>query len=236
MRLNINEMARRLELPVTTVERWIRQGRIPMQKSGYDCIFEAAVLEKWARKHHFSFTASAEALLEDKTGQAPAADFGSLSSAMKRGRVVYHIKGDSVTDLLCAVVDQLPDLSASQKAELLEKLLERERLTSTGIGKGIAIPHPRSPMPDLVSQPTVITCFLEHAVDFSAIDDQPVRVLFLLLSPNVKNHLHLLSRLSFCVRDDAFVSYLNTVPDIDSFFNKIDECEKKLDKAERSQG
>jgi len=235
MRLNINEMARRLKLPASTIERWIRQGRIPLQKSGRECIFEAAILEKWAKKHHFPFTASTKALLEDKTRPASPAEFGSLSAAMQRGGAYYHMPGDDVTTVLTAVLDQLPQLSGPQKTELLEKLLEREHLTSTGIGKGIAIPHPRSPMPQMVSIPAVSTCFLAHPVDFSAIDDQPVQILFLLLSPDVKTHLHLLSRISFCVRDDAFVAFLKSIPGRDAFFDKIEVFEKQLDQAERGR-
>jgi PTS system nitrogen regulatory IIA component len=235
MRLNINEMARRLKLPSSTIERWIRQGRIPMQKSGRDCIFEAVVLEKWARTHHLSFTASSNALLENKVRDTFPAEGGSLSVAMQHGGIYYHTPGDDVTTVLTAVVEQLPQLSPPNQKELLEKLLEREHLASTGIGKGVAIPHPRSPMPKIVSIPSVSTCFLARPVDFAAIDDQPVQILFLLLSPDVKTHLHLLSRLSFCMRDDAFVAFLQSIPARDVFFDNIKVFEKQLDQAERSR-
>ncbi|MCP3950984.1 MAG: helix-turn-helix domain-containing protein, partial [Desulfobacterales bacterium] len=48
MKLNINEIARCLDLPVSTLDRWIRQGRIPVQKSGPNWSFDAQVLKKWA--------------------------------------------------------------------------------------------------------------------------------------------------------------------------------------------
>jgi PTS system nitrogen regulatory IIA component len=79
----------------------------------------------------------------------------------------------------------------------------------------------------------ILTCFLEKPIDFAAIDDQPVFVMFVLISPTIKIHLHLLSRLSFCVRDHAFVEFLKTHPDSDAFFLKIAEFERQLDKADR---
>src|SRR5438067_6676418 len=87
---------------------------------------------------------------------------------------------------------------------LYHVLLAREALGSTGIGKGIAIPHVRNPIVLHLSRPMVTLCFLERAVDFGAIDRKPVTTLFTLISPTVRAHLHLLSRLGFALRDPKF--------------------------------
>jgi len=55
-----------------------------------------------------------------------------------------------------------------------------------------------------IDEPAVILAFLSQPVDFQAIDRQPVSVLFVLLSPNVRSHLQLLSRLMFALHDDVF--------------------------------
>jgi PTS system nitrogen regulatory IIA component len=62
-----------------------------------------------------------------------------------------------------------------------------------------------------------------------AVDSRPVFVLFLLLSPTPREHLQILSRLSFCVRDDAFVAFLKDRPDTDDFFARIAAFEQALD-------
>jgi PTS system nitrogen regulatory IIA component len=87
---------------------------------------------------------------------------------------------------------------------LLRVLLAREALQSTAIGDGIAIPHVRNPIVLHVPRPMVTLCFLEHPVDFGALDGTPVHVLFTLISPTVRAHLRLLSRLSFALHDPAF--------------------------------
>lgn len=225
MKLTIHEIAQSLCLPMSTVRRWIRQGRIPIHKSGSDYVFNEAILKKWAAAHHLTFSPPQKVV--DKQ---PAVKVENLFSAMKRGGVFHGIKGDDGPKALKAAVNIIPVLTNNKKENLYERLLERESLTSTGIGKGVAIPHPHRPLSDDDFNPVITTCFLEKPIDFAAIDDKPVFVMFILLCPTVKDHLHLLSRLAFCVRNDLFVEFLRTSPSSDDFFLKIIEFEKQLDR------
>jgi len=83
---------------------------------------------------------------------------------------------------------------------LLNVLLERESLGSTGIGHGVAIPHGRSPD---VGAPLVVLGRSRMDVDFDSIDGQPTRLYFLLVAPETggNEHLHLLSRIARLMRD-----------------------------------
>ncbi|MEE8432371.1 MAG: PTS sugar transporter subunit IIA [Candidatus Desulfatibia sp.] len=227
MKLSIKEVAKCLQLPLSTVERWIRQGRIPIQKSGNNLIFNDSAIEKWAEVHNLPFTKPQK----DKAPQE-GSRLENLLPVMKRGGVLHNVKGSDVPAVLQYAVNKMPALSASVKIRLYERLLERENLTSTGIGKGVALPHPHDPLADIIEKPLIATCFLEKPIDFAAIDDKPVFVMFILLSPTIKIHLHLLSRLSYCVRDNAFVEFLKTSSDSDAFFSKIADFEKQLDKAD----
>jgi PTS system nitrogen regulatory IIA component len=97
---------------------------------------------------------------------------------------------------------------------LLQVLLAREALGTTAVGDGIAIPHVRNPILLQTMQPAAITlCFLATPVDFGALDGGPVRILFLLTSPTVKVHLHLLSRLAYALHDGPFRAALNSACD-----------------------
>lgn len=226
MRLTLKEVAQCLHLPLSTVERWIRQGRIPIQRAENGLIFNDSALEKWAATHNLPFTRP----LKDRPLQE-VSRLENLLPVMQRGGVLPNVKGDDVPTVLQTAVQNIQALSEVEKPALYERLLERENLTSTGIGKGVAIPHPHDPLADVMDKPLITTCFLEKWIDFAAIDDQPVFVMFILISPTIKIHLHLLSRLSFCVRDDAFVEFLKTAPDEDVFFSKIAEIEKQFEKA-----
>ena len=88
---------------------------------------------------------------------------------------------------------------------LLQVLLARETLGSTGIGDGLAIPHVRNPIVMHIPRPMITLCFLEQAIEFGALDGQPVHTLFTIVSPTIRAHLRLLARLGFALRQAAFV-------------------------------
>ena len=100
------------------------------------------------------------------------------------------------------------------------------------MGRGIAIPHPRSPLSETLDHSLITTCFLDEPIDFHAVDDKPVFVMFILVSASTKMHLHLLSRLSFCVRDGAFFKFLETYPNSVELFSRVKGIENQFEWAE----
>ena len=228
MRMSINDIAKCLDLPANTVDRWIRQGRIPVRRSGGGCDVEVSALKRWAASKQLPFKLSGDhagnaTTARDKDGPV------SLERAMTRGGVCHGIHGKDVSAVLAAAVQCVAGIDASEKASLLEALLDRERLTSTGIGNGVAIPHPRAPLTETHIKPQITTCFLSEPVDYSAVDDRPVFVLFILISDSVQTHLHLLSRLAYGLRDKTFIEILQTRPDEAALLAHIADFEHRLD-------
>ena len=123
---------------------------------------------------------------------------------MQAGGIFYRIGGTDKASVLRAVVETLRLPEEVDQDFLLRVLLAREALESTGIGDGIAIPHVRNPVVLHVSRPMITLCFLEQAVDYGALDGKPVNTVFSLISPTVRAHLRLLSRLSFALQDPGF--------------------------------
>ncbi len=230
MKLTLSETARCLYIPVDTLERWIRQGRIPIHKSAGSCLFKAEDLKKWAESRNLSFDLARKPICV-----VPDLASDNLLMAMQRGGVYHDIAGRQLEEVLASAVGCLSFLKTDEQRTLQKMLLEREALASTGIGKGVAIPHPRSPYTEVISASTIVTCFLQNPVDFGSVDDKPVFVLFILLNTSVKNHLHLLSRLSFCVREAEFVDFLKTLPGQEALYTKIAEFEEKLEKSEENR-
>jgi PTS system nitrogen regulatory IIA component len=150
---------------------------------------------------------------------------------MSRGGTFHGIPGTEVESVLTGLVAAVPDISRPKREKLLQKLLKREALTSTGVGNGVAIPHPRSPIPDGPASPRIVTGFTEDPVPYRAIDDKPVFVLFLLLCPTTQIHLQLLSRLAFCLRDPKFIRFLQTRPRRQELLTKVAAFERQLENA-----
>jgi PTS system nitrogen regulatory IIA component len=224
MALSINEVAARLNLPIETVHRWVRQGKIPMQRQGDSYVIRREMLERWADEHKLEIQ-DRSSHKRSKGDEQP--EFDSVLKAVQRGGVYYDVEGADRESALRSAVQHIPNIATDARSLLFNKLLERELLASTGIGHGIALPHPRSHLEVAIASPQITTCFLDRAVPYDAIDGQPVRVLMVLLSRSTQQHLVMLSKLSFFLRDPDFRQRLSTKPSRSEIFDKIAELESK---------
>jgi mannitol/fructose-specific phosphotransferase system IIA component (Ntr-type) len=130
----------------------------------------------------------------------------SLAEILTPETVVLDLKGSTRDEVLAELVDHVPEIGedAVAKRRLLQALIERENLHSTGIGDGVALPHARNALVGLVGKPVLV--FGRHArgVPFDSIDGQPAQLFFLIVAPSVREHLNLLARISRLVRDPDF--------------------------------
>jgi nitrogen PTS system EIIA component len=216
MELTLVELSKSMGVEKNTVARWIRQGKLPVSQKGAVYRFPTRDLKKWASKHNISLNLEQQSRPEKKDNPPL-----SLSKAVQNGGLYFDIPGEDVKSVLAASLEKIPTIPDTSKSDLLDRLIEREKALSTGIGNGIAIPHPRVPL-EYLNDPLVAICFLETPVDYQAMDQQPVAVLFLILCPDLKFHLHLLSTLSFCLRDNSFVQFLKSRPDPKALMEKIE--------------
>lgn len=130
---------------------------------------------------------------------APEAVFPNLRASSKKQAL------QELAQQAAAMVDRDP-------REIFETLLQRERLGSTGVGNGIAIPHGKlSNLDKLVG----IFARLEKPIDFEALDGQPVDLVFLLLAPEAAgaDHLKALARVARMLRDPDVVEKLRATRD-----------------------
>ncbi len=220
MELSVKDVARLMDLPEITIMRWIRQGKIPFYVKNGKYVFDKDQLISWARLHNITLKENSRSLTRQKE------ELITLSTAIERGGIYFGLDGEDVSEVLRNAVGliRLPD--NVDKEELIEKLIQREELCSTGIGEGVAIPHPRHPIRGLISMVPVF--FLKREVDFHSVDGKPVFVIFLVLASSTKLHLRLLSRLSFCLRNKDFLSFLRSCKDAHSLLDMIKKLEAEI--------
>jgi PTS system nitrogen regulatory IIA component len=124
--------------------------------------------------------------------------------------------GDKKT-LLAAMSAQAAKMTGIHERIILDAVMQREKLGSTGVGKGIAIPHAR-----LKDCPKVIGLFgqLRQGIAFDAVDDQPVDLVFMLISPDGAgaDHLQALAAVSRLLRDGAIADRLRGATSADALF------------------
>jgi len=131
--------------------------------------------------------------------------------------VLACVKASGKKALLAELAAKAAAFYKLDERRLFDRLLERERLGSTGIGGGIAIPHGR--MAGL-EKPVGLFARLGHPVDFDSIDERPVDAVFLLLAPEGAgaDHLKALARVSRLLRDRSLVEKLRATENADALY------------------
>ena len=222
MRLTIKDLSGLLNVAEKTIRRWIKEGSIPAYRINGQYRFNSMEILEWSTSRRLN--APVEIFQEPESAQVM-----SLTEALTAGGVFYRISGSDKQSALKAVVEVLRLPDDADRSYLLQFLLAREEMASTGIGDGIALPHVRNPIVLHVPQPMITLCFLEQPIDFLSLDRQPVNCLFTIVAPTVRSHVFLLSRLSFVLRDAAFKQMIKEQRPREEILQKVHELESGLD-------
>ena len=150
-----------------------------------------------------------------------------LAIILERGGVYKNIKGNNPKEVLADLIGSLPINPEVSKDSLLQAVLEREALMPTGIGRGIAIPHPRNPVIPPEAAQLIVLAFLENPVDWNSLDGEKVNTLFLVISSSPAEHLQKLSGINFLCRDENFYRMLMERSSLDKLLSYISEAEKQ---------
>jgi nitrogen PTS system EIIA component len=223
MNLSVKDAARLLTVSEKTIYRWIKQEIVPAYRVHESYRFNRAELIEWATSRRMGV--SPDAFSEPLTDEQP---LPQLSEALEAGGVYYRIEGTTREEVLADTVAHLRLPDEVDRDYLFQVLIAREKIASTAVGNGIAIPHPRNPVLLHVTRPTVTLCFLERPIDFFSLDGTAVRFLFTVMAPSVRSHLHLLSKLSFVLRDNKFLKLLNDQASREKLFTALKQTEERI--------
>lgn len=137
------------------------------------------------------------------------------------------------------VLNQMVDLmeksgKVSDKENYLAAVFAREEEGTTGVGDGIAIPHGRCTG---VNKPGLAAMVLPQGVEYEALDDEPVNLIFLIAAPEGAGNVHItiLSKLSMMLMDDTFTESLRKAKSVEEFLNIIDAAETEKDDADATK-
>jgi mannitol/fructose-specific phosphotransferase system IIA component (Ntr-type) len=152
----------------------------------------------------------------------------SLVSILRPETVVVGLQGESKTEVIEKLVSLLDGVPAVTDLEgVLEDVLAREELMSTGVGMGLGVPHART---DAVSETVAALAVTRNPVPFDSVDHEPVRLLFLLVGPKEERsrHVQLLGRLTRLVSSTDFRSRLMEAVDSVQALAIVQEEEERL--------
>ncbi|MFD0916239.1 PTS IIA-like nitrogen regulatory protein PtsN [Pseudahrensia aquimaris] len=142
--------------------------------------------------------------------------------------VMSLVNVNSKKQLLQEVAERAATLANVDERIVFDVLLQRERLGSTGVGNGVAIPHGKLPGLEAIYG---VFARLKQPIDFDSMDDQPVDIVFMLLAPEGSgaDHLKALSRIARLLRNQATLSQLRATTDEDALYSIVMSTENLND-------
>ena len=200
MELNANEVANLLGLSEREVRDQAHASQLPhLDVQGRLRFNRQAILEWALRRDH---------PLNLGIGQMELDGLPSIKELFVPDRFYYDVPGGNLAEVLQAALKVFALPPESDKELIYELLISREKLMTTAVGDGLAIPHLRVPVVVNMPRPALGVFFMREPIPMGALDGQPVHTLFLLLSLSPRQHLDLLARLAFLFRKAEFVELL----------------------------
>ncbi len=145
-----------------------------------------------------------------------------LGDLIRPESVIGALKAKSKKQVLQELSSHAAALTGLPERDIFDTLLQRERLGSTAVGEGVAIPHGKLAS---LNQMTGLFARLSEPIEFEAMDDQPVDLIFLLLAPEGAgaDHLKALARISRLLREDKAIDKLRASKDVAALYAVLTE-------------
>jgi PTS system nitrogen regulatory IIA component len=209
--MTIQEVAKLLGSDVRRVEKLAKRGEIPCQKVAGRFRFNRAAITEWlqqgmgAMSHAHLAEVDAGITTQRQTPQDEAIITPLLRIEAVSTSLGSRTKNSTLREL--AALAEKTGLVLAPQA-LQEAVMLREELCSTAIERGVAIPHPRRPLPETIAEPILVVARTSQGIAFGAPDGRMTTLFFLTASQDDRHHLHILARLCRMLRDENFVSDL----------------------------
>ena len=201
MILTLKELADYLRVNERTILRMLKSGQIQGVKIGGQWRFNGSQIDQLFFPENPPTGPDVVPLQDFTQGRLSI----PVSRLLKEDRMNMEMEAkdiDGVIDELCEPFARKTLLLDTH--DLKNRLQAREKLLSTGIGRGIAIPHPRDPIPTLREPAILIFGRKSKGIEYHAVDHKPVHLFFLLCCQNIEIHLHIMGSLARVLLDNEF--------------------------------
>jgi len=222
--LTLAELSAYLKLSEKTLQKMIKNSEIPCTKIANQWRFSRAMIDDWLRsKMEVVPKNDLSRLIEKEYDIVP------LSRLIDENAMIMDLQSDSKLGVLTELAEKaVENKLISNKNSLITKLIEREELTSTAIGNGIALPHLRKPTKEIINEPKIVIGISKNGIDYNSSDKEPTHLFFLILSDSEVVHLRILSKLSRILRNDDAVSTLRNLDRREDFIRFFIDSEKEF--------
>jgi PTS system nitrogen regulatory IIA component len=229
--ISIQEVAGLLGMDQRQAERMAQRGQIPCQKVGGQLRFNRAEITEWLQQHMITVKslhlANMDAGITAHRQIVP--DQVLVSSLLRVEAVSPSLPARTKNSVLRELVAlaQATELLWDEET-LLEALIEREELCSTALGEGLAIPHPRRPLPYAVAEPILAVAHTSGGIGYGAPDGRLTDLFFMICSRDDHYHLHIMARLCRMLHDESYRQSLRQAESAEKIIEIMQEREEEV--------
>jgi PTS system nitrogen regulatory IIA component len=227
--ISIEELAERLGRDRRDVEKLVNRGRIPGRKVGSAWQFHPTEIRHWVEQEMRDYSEPELAALEEAQRPAGTAEETPIVKRMSLETVQVPLLGRTKRSVLESLVEVAGRTwQIWEPATVLNAVLEREEILSTGFENGVAIPHPRNPLPDVLGQSVVAFGRTLSGIPFGAPRRQLSDLFFLVLCRDSRAHLSVLARLGRMLQTPGFLDDLREAETSEAAYRVIARTDQAL--------
>ncbi len=226
---SLGELAEHLGRDRREIEKLVSRGRIPGRKVGGDWVFHQAEITHWLEQEMREYS-DPELQGIERSQKSTEIDSGvPVSSLLYPETVQIPLEARTKRSVLeCLVEVAGRTWQVWNPAEVLSAVLAREEVLSTAYENGVAIPHPRNPLPDAIGQSVIAFGRTFSGIPFGAPSRQLSDLFFLVLCRDSRTHLLVLARLGRLIQVPGLLESLRSADSSDSVYELIRDADAQL--------
>ncbi|MCH9610180.1 MAG: hypothetical protein S4CHLAM81_07060 [Chlamydiales bacterium] len=203
MDLKLKDVADLLGISETTVRRWLAEGKIPAYRLNRQYRFSRAEIEDWLLQQRLD-------PVEEEKKASGTMQF-SLYRALYRGDVLSDLDVNSKEGVIEKTMEEMGKRFDLDPAVLTDLFMDRERMMSTALGRGVAAPHTRDFLLD-THYDVLMVVHPRQPIEFGALDGQSVHTLFFMFAADDRSHLNLLAKVAHLSSHEKNRAFFQTQP------------------------
>lgn len=225
----LDELARQLGRDRREIEKLVQRGRIPGRKVSGEWQFHPTEITHWLEQEMREYTDRELAMVELTHRSTEVSEQTPVSSLLKPETVQVPLEAKTKRSVLESLIEVAGRTwQIWQPAVILQAVQEREAVLPTAFEHGVAIPHPRNPLPEALGQPIIAFGMVPGGIAFGAPDRELTDLFFLVLCRDSRTHLQVLARLGRLLQTPGFLDRLRSAPDSEAAYLTICGADQQL--------
>lgn len=229
---DLDSLARYLHVTPAQVQKMAERQTLPGRKVGGAWKFPQAEIHHWLEERIGAADDADLAQVEkvlSQAGQHEASDMVSIAGLIPHGGIAAPLAAKTKSSVISAMVELAADTGLLWDAEKMTAAVrERENLHPTALENGVALLHPRRPLPQTLAEPMVVLGITHQGLPFGESHGILTDVFFLICSTDDASHLRILARLSRLITADGFLPALRAATDAGAARDCLERFEKEV--------